>query len=421
MSDPTADGAGAVDVPAQVMARATAVLAAHARKGRAVVGEAVDVRPDVLLAGPEDAAAIHALWNEGGGKQARSARRCVWVDGDGIDLHVRARLESFAETFGATLGPDVARAGVPAVVATDEGLITSDALVAACDPEAGALGGIGALVLRADVESLSGLLVKPSLKLPVPPSARVHVTGKLPRWTGPLDLAVLIRDRLDGSAAGHVLQLEGPCIDGLDVPARMALCARLADLGHASLVPPDESTRVWCAARRVAGGDDDPPNVSAGPEVPIEGEPLLVGARAAQMVVLRGRKAVPVQARGGEPIREVLVTGRIEELRVLSEAVSERHVAPGVALRVVPANRRAMQHALDEGVAASLLRAGAHWLEPGARPLARVPGTRLVTRPTRHADERLVGFAVAGASAVAGRIIDPESMRREQRRVSSRR
>jgi homoaconitase/3-isopropylmalate dehydratase large subunit len=98
----------------------------------------------------------------------------------------------------------------------------------------------------------------------------------------------------------------------------------------------------------------------------------------------------------------------------------ERNVARGLTLGVLPASQRALLHALDEGLGADLLRAGALLLPPGSVPPPPARGERRVVALAVGAapGDFLAGPSVAAASAVAGWLTDPEAMRRSVQRDS---
>jgi homoaconitase/3-isopropylmalate dehydratase large subunit len=116
------------------------------------------------------------------------------------------------------------------------------------------------------------------------------------------------------------------------------------------------------------------------------------------------------------PLREVFLAGRLEALRAAAGLLRERNVASGLDLCVIPDSQRTLLHAVDEGLVADLLRAGAALWAPGGRPAPPRPGVvRLSSHPglpaTLHASPEL-----AAACAVTGRPTHPELVMRLPRR-----
>ena len=57
--------------------------------------------------------------------------------------------------------------------------------------------------------------------------------------------------------------------------------------------------------------------------------------------------------------------GRIEDLRTAADILRGRHIAPGVRLLVVPASKKVLLQAIEEGVMTELIQAGATFFTPG--------------------------------------------------------
>jgi 3-isopropylmalate/(R)-2-methylmalate dehydratase large subunit len=479
--------------------RIAALLASRAGVASARAGDQLLVRPDRLLLDGPTAAAVLDTFQVRPGPRAPARRtpragppasppplvepvRFVAVAGATQPRADQRRVAAFAAAHGWAIGLQPALAGLPSVVATDEGLISSSDVVAGARPDTGALGGLGCAALRCDPAELAALLAEPRLPVVVPATRFVRVSGRLPRWAGPFDLALSVLDAAGGVPAlrGAVLELHGDTLDALEVAERLALCGALAAAGVGSLVAPDRRTSAFLAARRPVAEPPAPPADVATPEsgwievdarrVPLAALQLTApGPAGGPLGPLPGRRLDPTAAppqgkaakagqaeraegtqstgadgeagRAGEPGRrgrreapeesagapgaalvtavgEVFLGGRIEDLRVAGEVLRDRNVRRGLYLAIQPASQRVLLHAIEEGLAADFLRAGASLLPPGAAPPPATGGElRLLTSGGGPGDI-VVGPAVAAASAVAGRLCDPEGMRRSNRRAA---
>jgi 3-isopropylmalate/(R)-2-methylmalate dehydratase large subunit len=276
-------------------------------------------------------------------------------------------------------------------------------------------------VLRGRQEELVRLLRHETLTVQAPASLRVNVSGRLPRWVGPQELALHLARELTGplreSAAGRVLELGGRGVTDLAVDERTTLCAALAREGFSSLVPPDEATRVWLAARQ----PEDPAEAPDPPAAPVEPESadLTLQGQRLGLVARAGGVLVDPTKDPGLPVDEVVVAGSLTTLRRAAESMQERRIQPGLRMYVLPASRRTLLHAIDEGLIAAYLRSGAILLSPGGTPPVTDRGERRVTTVTTAPHDMLAGPAVVAASAVCGRLVDPELMRREHRRSAT--
>jgi 3-isopropylmalate/(R)-2-methylmalate dehydratase large subunit len=287
----------------------------------------------------------------------------------------------------------------------------------------------------------------------------VTISGGLPRWSGGFDLALAVLDALgaEGPGAGAgpgtvvpshtVLQLGGSALEALDLPGRLLLCEALASAGQLAVIAPDRATRTWLAARRPSRREAGPA-VHVDPEAPpgaggpgagtrgpeggagaTGGEPALAvsagdAAPGARSGGIGGRPVDLADAAKGLRIDEAWLVGRLEDLRAAAEVLRDRNARRGLLLAVVAASQRTLLHAIEEGLAADLLRAGATLLPPGSRPAPLARGACRVTSAMSASnapggpEEVLAGPAVVAASAVAGRVVEPETMRRAHRRAT---
>lgn len=346
-------------------------------------------------------------------KHVGQGQRLLIVDGPRAPRKQRRRLMRDAAAVGAALGLDPQRGGFPEAVAVHDGFVGGGEIVAALEPSAGALGGLGSLALRVTPQEAQTLLVKRKLQVAAPEVLHVTVSGRERRWCGPFEVALELHERLLAAEAPRdaLLELRGDWITGCSLPARMALCAHLARLGRTALVPPDEATKVFLAARHRGAGAALP---AAAPEPPPEAH-LDLDARDAPLAVLLepypGTRQVLRRSEEAMEVTDVVLAGDLDELATAVEVLRERPLHPGLLLSVVPSDRRSLLHALERGLLGTLLRAGAQLLPPGQLPgPARRGELRVVTRPTGAGDV-LCGAAVAAAAAVTGRPMDPELMR----------
>lgn len=405
--------------------RALSLLATHAGRVELNAGSAVHIAPNRVVLDGAAAETVIAERKQSGAGRPRHVERFLFVADPDCPATRRRIVTHFAQEHGAGLAFDPARMGWPGVVTAEEGWVGADDIVVGTSPDVGGLGGLGALVLRGRPDELVRLLRHETITVQAPETFSVNVSGRLPRWVGPQELALHLARELRGplqdQAAGKVLQLGGRGVYDLAVDERTTLCAALAREGFSSLVPPDHATRVWLAARQpespgsVAGsesgtesGSPQPPEV----DLTLQGQALGLVARADGSLVNPAKDP-------GLPVDEVVVAGSLTTLRHAAEAMQERRIQPGLRMYVVPASRRTLLHAIEEGVITAYLRSGAILLTPGGSPPDTDRGERRVTTVATSPHDMLAGPSVVAASAVCGRLVDPEVMRREHRRTAT--
>lgn len=424
--------------------RVADLLVKRVTKRAPAVGDELEVPIDrVLLDG---SMAYHMLQDvrsqqrgpDAGRVAYHRVQRFVIVGGGDQPRDEQRRVIDFARKHSLALQLDPQSTGEPSVVATDLGLITSEDIVMGAWRDVGSLGGLGCLVLPADRLQLATIATTKRSSYRAPRTRTVRVDGRLPRWIGPFDVALAAVDAFGGfaSLAGQVVEFCGDTITAMTIPERMRLCGALAQLGVAGVVAPDDSTEVWLRARssqqdgavdtrgtdagrrrlerRVAARERD--GADAVGEVDLELDARRVGPR--MVAPVKAGRITPIDPRKPVTVTHVVITGRVDDLRVYSDVARERRVKRGVSVAWIPASHRTLLHAIEEGLVTDLLRSGGTLLPPGARPEELGQGDRRATTRAFDGQDVLVSPAMAASSALAGHVVDPETMRRQQPRSS---
>jgi 3-isopropylmalate/(R)-2-methylmalate dehydratase large subunit len=133
-----------------------------------------------------------------------------------------------------------------------------------------------------------------------------------------------------------------------------------------------------------------------------------------------------LDAVAGTKVHQVVIgsctNGRLDDLEVAASLVRGRTVAPTTRMLVFPASGRIYQQAVERGLVADFMRAGAVVMNPGCGPCLGVhegalgDGETALSTTNRNFKGRmgnpnsevyLCSPAVAAASAVTGVITDP--------------
>lgn len=429
----------------EVRGRVADVVVMRATKRAPEVGDEVDLPVDrILLDGTMAARMLEDVRSEktSDGDKGRlgfhKAQRFVIVPDAGQAPDEARRVRDFARKHSLSLQLEPQTCGEPAVVAADLGLVSSDDVVMGAWRDVGSLGGLGCVTLPADRLQLAKLATAKRVSYRAPRARVVRVEGRLPRWLGPFDLALAVVEAFGGFAplAGQVVEFCGDTIDALTVPERMALCSTLAQISVAGVVAPDAATDVWLRARvaadaveargndagrrrlerRVAARQRDDRSATGEPDLVLDARRVV----PRMVAPVKAARITPIDAHKPTPVSHVVLTGRVDDLRVYSEVARERRVKRGVHVAWIPASQRTLLHAIEEGLVTDLLRSGATLLPPGAPPPPLATGERRATTRAFAEDDVLVGPAMAASSALGGVVVDPETMRRQQPRSSRR-
>jgi 3-isopropylmalate/(R)-2-methylmalate dehydratase large subunit len=269
-------------------------------------------------------------------------------------------------------------------------------------------------------------LARGELWFRVPSTLRLVLEGRLAEGVYPKDVAQYLIRRLGLHRCNYrSLEFEGPTVEAMSMDGRFTLANVAVELGaKCAIFPCDGTLRVWLRDR--VGGE--PAGVAADPDAQYE-ETYRVDLGALQPQVARPHSPADVVDVGevaGTPVHAAFIgtcsAGRFEDLEAAARVLRGRTVAPGVRLIVVPGSGEVFRRAVRQGIAETLLAAGATLVTPGCGPCAGVsqgvPGdgeTVVATSPRNfrgrmgnpRAQIFLASPATAAASAVAGAIADP--------------
>jgi len=345
-------------------------------------------------------------------------------------------------------------------VISEEALILPGQLILGADSHTthyGWMGAFGAGVGRSEV---AALWATGHLWLRVPQAIRVTLTGSLPPGVTSKDACLAIIGQL-GADGGLYASLEfaGPGVSTLTLSSRMVIPNMMAEFGvKNAYVPPDDAVFDWLARRSGVGGWRSEVGGQKS-ESAIKDLALYPDADAnyraeytLNLDQIEPLVACPPDVDNMRPLSEVAgrrvdmafigtcTNGRIEDLTAAAEVLRGHRVNPGTRLLVIPASNQVYRQALENGVLATLLDAGAVIGVPGCGPCMGnhlgIPavGEVVVSTANRNfkgrmgqpdAEIYLASPAVVAASAVAGHIAHPAELvsevRGQKSEVGSRR
>ncbi len=335
------------------------------------------------------------------------------------DLHQNTR-----DWGAANDVPVYERVGIGHQVASELGYATPGALVVHFDGHISQLGTFGTLAIGVRRHLLEAF-VKDSIKMKVPHTTRVDLTGSLPAGVMARDVFHhIVRVIGPSGCRFNVLELGGPAIAAMGIESRQTItCLAMFTGAITAIVNPDEVTLPYARERaRLAIeplASDDDADYAARHTIDVAGlEPVVV---------------VPPSPANTRDLAEVLGTpvqvgylgscasGRLEDLRAAAQVLRGRKVRPGFQLHVVPTSQAIMQQAAAEGLLTDLIAAGAFVSSPSCdycfgRMGVMTAGQRAVSTGTLNVRGRMgspdseiyiVNAAAVAAAAVEGRIADP--------------
>ncbi len=362
------------------------------------------------------------------------------------------------------------RQGITHVISPEQGVVLPGLTLICPDSHTATQGAFGALAWGVGSTEAEHALATSTLRVAMPATMRITVTGRLGPGVAAKDLALHILARLSSAGAkGRVLEYAGEAISALSMEGRMTLCNMAAELAaFTAIIAPDEKTFAylkdrpfgpkgsvwdratdhWRTLRSDQGAHFDVavtldaaevvPTVTWGvsPQhaTPLDGVvPDYAAVAHRDTRESYDRALAYMGLRPGARLSEVRIdaafigsctNSRIGDLRRAAALLKGRKVATGVRAICVPGSTAVRRQAEAEGLDQIFLDAGFEWREAGSSMCFFAggesfgPGERVISSTNRNFESRqglqtrthLASPETVAASAVAGRIADPRQM-----------
>lgn len=361
---------------------------------------------------------------------ARAAQIVFALDHYGVvsgerAMSLQAKARSYARLFGVHVF-EVSE-GIGHQLMLEAGFVLPGQLVVGADSHAVSYGALNAFGSGIGSSDLAGILQCGELWLKVPPSIRIHLTGKLPPHASAKDLALtMARDLGAGGANYMALEFDGPGVASLDMDDRIVLANMSVEMGaKAGIFPYDACTGAWLAGRSDMSFDPVAPDADASYAQTLtfhldDVVPLVALPHRVDNVVdfaTAGDTRVDMVYLG------TCTGGRVKDYReALAVLRASGGVAPGVRLIVTPASASIQAEMETTGMLAEFAALGAEFQPPGCGSCCGTCGTipadgaQVVSTANRNFKGRmgnrqaqifLASPRACAMAAVTGRLTDP--------------
>ncbi len=339
-----------------------------------------------------------------------------------------AEMRRFVQRYDLPHYFEVGRGGVCHQVMVDEGFAAPGRLIVGADSHTCTYGGINAFSTGIGSTEAAACFAEGRLWFKVPEAFDVRLSGKFRGLVSGKDLIIKIITDIGVDGANYkAFEFSGPGVSDVPIADRLTVSNMAIEAGgKAGIFPCDQNTEAFLRGR------------VRGSYTPVSPDPGAQYARTLEydLASLDYMVALPHLPSNGKPASEVgtpidqaflgsCTNGRIEDLRVAARVMKGKKVHRDVRMVVVPASTQVYQQAMDEGLLAEFVRAGAFVSGPtcaaclGGHMGVLAKGEKCISSTNRnfigrmgHKDSEvyLAGPAVVAASAVAGRIVAPEAV-----------
>ena len=408
------------------------ILARAAGVPRVRPGDFLEVEPDVGLANDITAPFAIEEFEKAGAGGPRYPERVYLVpdhftpNKDILSAQQVKVMRDFARRHPGVRFFAQGEVGVEHALLPEIGAIVPGMVVIGADSHTCTYGALGAFATGVGSTDLAGFYLTGKAWLKVPPTIRAVFKGARARWVTGKDLILALIGKLSVSGATYkAIEFEGPAIDALSVEGRLTMANMAIEAGAKNgIFAADGKVASYLEGKAKRSWEASAPDADADYERTVEIDVSVIPPLVAYPHLPENVR--PAADAGDEPIDQVVIgsctNGRIEDLRLAAEVMRGRRVARGVRCIVIPATPRVYRQAMDEGLFAVFLDAGAVISPPTCGPCLGghmgilAQGERCVSTTNRNFVGRmghrtseiyLASPATAAASAVAGRIADP--------------
>lgn len=342
------------------MAKTIAEKILSAKSGQdAHAGQIVFCQIDQMMAHDANGPlAVRAFRNMGGTRVCHPERIHFIMDHATPPPNERiANLQAGLRSFAAEQGIDFIEGGegVCHQLMIERGYVRAGDLVIGTDSHTCTYGAVGAFATGMGATDMGAAFKTGVNWFKVPQTVRIFLDGELPANCSAKDIILYVIGRVTASGGNYMaFEFYGEYLDRCTLADRMTIANMVVEMGG----------KVGFICHRDLGIAADPDaqyartlHIDLSSLVPGTAKPHTVDNYAA------------VSEIAGLPFQVAFLgsctNGRIEDLREAAYILRGKKVAPGVRLMVVPASRAVMRQAIDEGVAADLMDAGAFFFTPG--------------------------------------------------------
>ena len=410
-------------------------LAAHAGLDCVVPGQLIEVPIDLALANDVTAPmSIRVLRENGFERVFDHEKVCLVMDHFTPNKDIKSAEQckicrEFARAHDIVNFFDVGAMGIEHALLPEKGLVAAGDVVIGADSHTCTYGALGAFSTGVGSTDLAAGIATGRAWFRVPPAIRFDLMGELAPWVSGKDVILWIIGQIgvDG-ALYRSMEFSGPGVAVLSMDDRFTICNMAIEAGAKNGVfPVDDKTRAYMAGRvqhePVEYRADDDAEYERVIEVDLSAIPPTVA------VPHLPENAWPASGLGNIGIDQCVIgsctNGRIEDMRAAASILRGRTVHPGVRTIVIPATQDVYLQCIREGLSEVFVQAGAYLSSPTCGPClgghmgVLAAGERAIATTNRnfvsrmgHVDSEvyLASPAVAAASAVAGRIIDPSEL-----------
>jgi 3-isopropylmalate/(R)-2-methylmalate dehydratase large subunit len=417
------------------MTLAEKILAFHSGKARVTPGEIVFAKVDLVMGTDVTVPLSVHVFQQMGVNKVFDRENIAFVNDHFVpakdikSANFSSTMRAFASEQNIAHFFEVGRSGICHVIIPDSGLVKPGDLVVGADSHTCTYGALGAFSTGIGSTDMAAAWALGELWFRVPYSIKVVYHGKIPEWVTGKDIILHTIGELgvDGARYGS-LEFHGEVVDRLSIAQRFTICNMAIESGaKCGLMEPNETVYEYLQNRCKKPYDPVFADHSAEYVKVLEIDVSQLEPQVAFPYL--PSNSVPISKVDQIPVDQVVVgsctNGRLEDFRIVGKILKGRKIADSVRMIAIPATQEVYLQIIKEGIAQTLIEAGAVISPPTCGPcigghmgvLAKNEVGLFTTNRNfvgRNGDPSskvyLCNPAVAAASAIHGKIYDPRKL-----------
>lgn len=340
-------------------------------------------------------------------------------------------MREFAYSNEITNYFEVGEAGIEHALIPEKGLAVAGDIIIGADSHTCTYGALGAFSTGVGSTDMAAGMATGEAWFKVPSALRFNLTGGLTGHSSGKDLILHIIGLIGVDGALYKsMEFSGPGCSSLTMDDRFTVCNMAIEAGAKNgIFPVDEKTIAYI--REHSDREYEIFEADADAEYDEVYDIDLGAIRPTVSFPHLPDNTRTIDEVGDVRIDQAVIgsctNGRISDMRAAAAILKGRKVAKGVRTIVIPATQKIYLECVKEGLAEIFINAGAVFSTPTCGPClgghmgVLAKGERAVSTTNRNfigrmgdpeSEVYLANPAVAAASAVAGRIIDPDNIGR---------
>lgn len=411
------------------------ILAAHAGLKEVTAGQLIEADLDLVLGNDVTApVAIHEMEKMTVKKVFDKDKIALVPDHFTPNKDIKSAehckcVREFALDQGITNYFEIGEMGIEHALLPEKGLVVAGDAVIGADSHTCTYGALGAFSTGVGSTDMAAGMATGKAWFKVPSAIKFVLTGKPARWVSGKDIILHIIGMIGVDGALYKsMEFVGDGIKNLTMDDRFAMANMAIEAGAKNgIFPVDE-----LAIQYIKEHSNKAYKVYEADEDALYDETYVIDLSKLKPTVAFPH--LPENTRTIDEVGEVKIdqvvigsctNGRIDDLRIAAKILEGRKVAKGLRVIVFPATQNIYLQAMEEGLLATFIKAGAVVSTPTCGPCLGghmgilAAGERAVATTNRNfvgrmghveSEVYLASPAVAAASAVTGKISGPEEL-----------